>query len=74
MSFLLALIGAVIKPLLDYFLNRKPPEPTVSQVQEKIDEVQIKAAAAGDVAARSVDTDDKLRRVEAVDPNNRDNG
>jgi hypothetical protein len=55
-------------------MNRQPAPPTVSQVQEKIDADQVKAGAAGDVAARAVDSDDKLRKYEQSDPNNRDNG
>ena len=69
------MIGWIIQIVLGLLKLIKPQQPpTVSQVQEKIDEVQIKASAAGDVAARSVDTDDKLRDIESHDPANRDRG
>lgn len=55
-------------------LNKQPAPASISQVQEKIDAVQIKASTAGDDAARAIDSADKLRNYESSDPNNRDNG
>jgi len=67
---LLELVGGLL-------MNRQPvppTQPTISDVQEEIARAQKTASEAGDAADRSVDSDVKLRVVEAADPNNRDNG
>ena len=73
LAFLLKLLE-IVGGLL---MNRQPvpaPQPTLSDIQEATANVQKAASDAGDAAARSIDTDVKLRVVEAADPNNRDNG
>jgi hypothetical protein len=74
-------MAAWLLKLLDWFvgllINRQPapsPEPTLSQVQDAVYQVQKQASDAGDTVARATDTADKLRAYEASDPNNRDNG
>jgi len=71
---MIAILIKVAMWLLGRFIT--PPastSPLAQDIQEKVDEVQIQAAAAGDAIARAVDTDDKLRTYTATDPNNRDN-
>ncbi|CAB4190185.1 hypothetical protein UFOVP1288_43 [uncultured Caudovirales phage] len=71
---MIAILIKIAVWLLGRFIT--PPVPTsplAQDIQEKVDEVQIQAAAAGDAVARTVDTDDKLRAYTTTDPNNRDN-
>lgn len=74
---------AVIKVLLALWRGKPPSEVSqeaekagsaqaTAQAEEQANASQIKASAAGDAAARAVDSDSKLRQYEATDPNNRD--
>jgi hypothetical protein len=68
------MIAAVIQAIVALlgFFKRKPA--TELDAEDKINVVQQTASQAGDDVHLATDTDDKLRKYEAGDPNNRDNG
>lgn len=85
MAWLVGLISIAINAILQLWRGAPKPIAVVEAeqagvanqalAQETNSNVEVaKAAAAVDVVIAAIDTDDKLRKYEASDPNNRDNG